>query len=252
VLEFLAGIFDHKAYKMKEAKAKKLMEVRFNERDEEHAYYRGLVLDEGQIKGWLSSEKKRRQDRAARKVVNQAITSLALDIDSAAPEEEVAIQDSNLTEVGERGGSSSAHDRGSSETEMNDASHEEETCVKNDVPFLWIVVREIWKADDGFIIWEIEDDELLDGVKVMPCEYMEGKCMGRKWVHEACLLDKSQKTSSAVALKDKGSGASSLLLGKVGERRFGPRLGRAHAFTEIVPGWCVCVFIFFVLLNVSS
>jgi hypothetical protein len=40
---------------------------------------------------------------------------------------------------------------------------------------------------------------------------------------------------SAVALKDKGSRASSLLLGKVGERRFGPRVGRAHAFTEIVP-----------------
>jgi hypothetical protein len=108
------------------------------------------------------------------------------------------------------------------------------------VPCLWTVVREIWKEDDGFILWEREDDELLDGVKVMPYEYMEGKCMGRKWVHEVCLLDKSQKTSSAVALKDKGSGASSLLLGKVGEKRFGPRRGRAHAFTEIVPGLFAC------------
>jgi hypothetical protein len=111
VYEFLKGIFDHRAYKVKEAEAKKMMEAKFTERDEGHAYYRGLVLGEGQIKAWLSSEKRRRQDRAAKQVVDQAITSLALDIDSAAPEEEVAIEDSNLAEVG-GGGAHQGHTMG--------------------------------------------------------------------------------------------------------------------------------------------
>ena len=105
---------------------------------------------------------------------------------------------------------------------------------------LWCVVREAWEDDKGFVLFELaseggRDLEADDGV--MDFSLMENPVMGRKWVHEACLMHVKQPKAPAVALKDKTFGKGiALKLGREGERRFAPRLGRAGQMQQIVPG----------------
>ena len=75
--DFLVSMFEYGAYKIKEVEARQKMEALFNNRDEEHLFYKGLVLTAAQIKSFFSTESARRKKRAAVMVVDDTLEEVA-------------------------------------------------------------------------------------------------------------------------------------------------------------------------------
>lgn len=100
---------------------------------------------------------------------------------------------------------------------------------------LWVVVREEWEEDAGFVVWELDLPGLQNGipVTVLGPEQLVRVCRGRKWVHEPGLLDVAQMCKPTLALKDRGG--TEVRLGVRGSRRFAPRLGIKGEMSEMVP-----------------
>lgn len=106
---------------------------------------------------------------------------------------------------------------------------------------LFCVVKEEWGEMRGFVIWELEnsaaDVEALrdceNSRSSLRMEAIDEKFRGRMWIHEGALIDRGQKKENCQNLMDKTFPAP---LGKPGERRFAPRVGRSGFMSEVVPG----------------
>ena len=83
---------------------------------------------------------------------------------------------------------------------------------------LYVMVREEWQEDQGFEVWELEEN--VGGRDALSDELLLTQVRGRRWVHNMTLVEKGAATEVASDLPDKPVGGGKL--GKKGQRRFAP------------------------------
>jgi len=263
--------------KIKHSEARRLMESKFCDTSPESAFSTRLRLTEQQIQSWFSSrrakinkEQAREQERAARAVIDRAISEvsvtcelgeglegangeggggLGLGEQASGGDECESMSDGEAGAAGSSGGvGASGIDegavsapllRGGGGAPVVDEDVSDLTrgaCGDESVNpqgTVWFVVREEWEEDGGFEVWELQGSVAGERSfsKVLQPEQLVSVFHGRKWVHEVALLDVGQGCRHTNALKDRGT--VSVRLGVSGSRRFAPRLGRPGETREI-------------------
>ena len=97
---------------------------------------------------------------------------------------------------------------------------------------LYLVLKEMWEDFKGFEVWEIMGHQ---GPDILGKERMLTPCRARKWIHEDTLVSSGQGREVATDLPDKVGGGQGVKLGKKGERRFAPRVGRPGHMKWVEP-----------------
>jgi hypothetical protein len=235
--DFLLELFDNPGgYKIRERDAHERFKMRFTDKGDESPYSVRLVLSEGQIKSWNSSEASRRKKLAASRVIDRGVTELSAAMDLEEGGDDVPEDDDAEAPTG------NGAEEGGGGDEMADVGGEggsgtfvegEEASLEGT---LYLVGKELWQDKQGFEVWEVD---LVDGPDVLERDDMLANIDARKWIHEATLLRQGQARGEPIDLPDKAPGGGKL--GLPGERRFAPRVGRGAQMKSIEPGLCVCV-----------
>jgi len=245
-IEFLKSMFDaHRngSHKVREGEAQEEMQKKFSGKSPSDPWSRALVLSVAQIKSWFSQEAQRRRIQAARSVIARGITEVtaAQDVAQIAVNVDVVgVEMREEIEGGEEEGGAQTQCHLSARGVHQEMGHQEfeESEPGKELGLdlmhgaLYVVVREEWVHDEGFEVWEFEEN--VGEEEVLPDEIMISHQNARKWVHDSTLVQKGQGREDPVDLPDKPKGGGKL--GKKGERRFAPRRGRRWAkFEEIEP-----------------